>query len=70
MITTLVILLFLFFQSYTVISSKKTETQAYKVILTEKDFEIRYYPAVTMATILSAEKSYKSLARLYAPGRS
>jgi hypothetical protein len=61
MITTLIILLFLFFQSYTVISSKKTETQAYKVVRTEKDFEIRYYPAVTMATILSAEKSYKSL---------
>lgn len=61
MITTLVILLFLFFQSYTFISSKKTETQAYTVLRIEKDFEIRFYPAVTMATILSAEKSYKSL---------
>jgi len=61
MITALVIILFLFFQSYTFMSSKKTETQAYKVIRTEKDFEIRFYPAVTMATIHAAEKSYKSL---------
>ncbi len=38
-----------------------TETQAYKVISTEKDFEIRFYPAATMASITSSDKNYKAL---------
>jgi hypothetical protein len=39
----------------------KTETQAYKIIKTEKDFEIRLYPSATMATISMDAKSYKEL---------
>lgn len=39
----------------------KTETQAYKIIKTERDFEIRLYPPATMATISMAVKSYKEL---------
>jgi hypothetical protein len=42
-------------------STNKTETQAYKVIQKEKEFEIRYYPATVMAKISSNSKSYKDL---------
>ena len=42
-------------------STNKTETQAYKVIKVEKEFEIRYYPSVTMAMITSSAKTYKEL---------
>jgi len=40
---------------------KKTETQAYKVIRKEKEFEIRFYPSATMAVITSSAKTYKEL---------
>jgi hypothetical protein len=43
-------------------SIRKTETQLYNVIRLEKGFEIRFYPAVTMATITSSAKTYKELA--------
>ena len=42
-------------------STGKSARQAYKVIRTEKEFEIRFYPAVTMATITSSAKTYKEL---------
>jgi hypothetical protein len=42
-------------------SNNKTETQAYKVIQVEGDFEIRYYPPATMAMITSSVKSYREL---------
>jgi len=38
-----------------------TETQDYKVIKTEKDFEVRYYPPATLATVTSSAKLYKEL---------
>ena len=53
--------LFIIFQIYTAMSTVKTATQPYKVIRTEKNFEIRYYPVVTMATITSSAKTYKEL---------
>ena len=37
------------------------ETQPYKVIKTEKEFEIRLYPSATMATVSMKAKSYKEL---------
>ncbi len=40
----------------------KTETQPYRIIKTEKDFEIRQYPPATMATISMNAKTYKELA--------
>lgn len=43
-------------------ANKKTETQPYRVVKQEKEFEIRFYPAATMATVTSAAKSYKELA--------
>lgn len=42
-------------------SFAKTEEQKYKVIKSEKEFEIRYYPSATLATVYSSAKSYKEL---------
>lgn len=53
--------LFIAFQIYTTMATKNTETQAYKVIRTEEEFEIRHYPAATMAMISSNLKSYRDL---------
>jgi len=39
----------------------KTETQPYKIIKTEKDFEIRLYPSATMASVSMYAKTYKEL---------
>lgn len=49
------------FQTYLTMAANKSEEQSYKVIRTEKDFEIRFYPSVTMAKITSSAKSYKEL---------
>lgn len=48
-------------QIYTTMSTKNSETQLYKVIRTEKEFEIRFYPSATMAMITSSAKTYKEL---------
>jgi len=40
----------------------KTETQAYNIIKTGKDYEIRLYPPATMATVSMDTKTYKELA--------
>ncbi len=42
-------------------ASDKSETQPYQVVRAEKDFEIRYYPAATFATISSKVNTYKEL---------
>lgn len=39
----------------------KTETQAYRIIKTEKDYEIRLYPPATMASISMNARTYKEL---------
>jgi len=52
----------IFIQISSVMAANKTETQTYRVLKTEKEFEIRFYPPVTMATITSSAKSYKELA--------
>lgn len=57
----IVVGIFLLFQIYLIMSINKTETQAYKLIRKEKNFEIRYYPAATMAMITSTSKSYRDL---------
>ena len=53
--------LFIIFQIYITMATNKTETQAYKLIRVEEKFEIRYYPAATMAMITSNLKSYRDL---------
>lgn len=55
------IIIFTTFQYYTNMSTKKSETQPYKVIRKDKEFEIRYYPTTLMATISSTTKSYDNL---------
>ncbi len=62
MIVSLVLVIsFVVFQTYTAMASNKNEEQPYTIIKTEKDFEIRFYPSVTMAMITSSAKSYKEL---------
>jgi len=63
MLITLCVLLGLLIISQIVItmSTNKTETQSFKLIQKEEDFEIRYYPASTMAKVTSNIKSYKDL---------
>ncbi len=60
-IVSILVGLFIVSQIYTTMATEKTTTQAYKVIRKEKDFEIRFYPVVTMATITSSAKTYKEL---------
>ena len=39
----------------------KTETQPYSILKTEDNFEIRLYPAATMASVKLSAKSYKEV---------
>ena len=57
----LFIVLFVLVQSYMIMATNRTEQQKYKVIQTEKEFEIRFYPSATFATIQSEAKTYKEL---------
>ena len=56
-----VLLILIITQSFTIMSTKNTENQQYTVVLKEKEFEVRFYPATTIATINSSAKSYKEL---------
>jgi hypothetical protein len=49
------------FQSFIMVSVNKTEEQKYTVIQKDKNFEIRFYPSATMATIKSDAKTYQDL---------
>lgn len=55
------VFVFAIFQVYAAMSSKKTESQSYKVLKATKNFEIRYYPSTTVASITSKSKSYREL---------
>jgi hypothetical protein len=63
MVITLIVLsvILILFQSFMAISTNRTEKQAYKVIKKEDEFEIRYYPPSTFATIHSSAKNYREL---------
>jgi len=60
-IVIILVVVFILSQIYTTMSINKTETQAYNVIKMEEEFEIRYYPAATMAMISSSSTSYRDL---------
>lgn len=60
-VTTIAIILVVLFQSFTIMSVNKTEEQKYTLIFKDKDFEIRFYPSATVATINSDAKTYKDL---------
>ena len=54
---------FFIFQIYISMSVNNTESQSYKLIRSEKEFEIRHYPSATMAKVNSNFKTYKELGR-------
>ena len=60
--TTFTIFLLLILQTFTIMASAKTEKQKYRIVHSEKEFEIRFYPSTTLATVFSSANSYKELA--------
>jgi hypothetical protein len=55
------IILLVLLQSFTIMAINKTEEQKYSVVRNYKDFEIRFYPSATTATINSNAKTYREL---------
>jgi hypothetical protein len=45
----------------TAMASGKTEEQKYTVVSSNEDFEIRFYPSATLATVYSTANSYKEV---------
>lgn len=45
----------------TAMASGKTEEQKYTVISSNKEFEIRFYPSATLATVYSTANSYREI---------
>jgi len=60
-ILAVIILLIVLFQSFIIMPTNKTEEQKHSLIRKYKDFEIRFYPSATIATITSNAKTYKDL---------
>jgi hypothetical protein len=61
-IAVIAIITLIIFVTPIIMAVNKTEEQKYTLILKENDFEIRFYPATTIATIKSNATSYKELA--------
>ena len=55
------ILLIVLFQSFIIMPANKTEEQKSSLVRKYKDFEIRFYPSATIATINSTAKTYRDL---------
>jgi hypothetical protein len=55
------ILLIILLQSFTIMPIIKTEEQKHSLVRKYKDFEIRFYPAATIAIINSDAKTYRDL---------
>jgi hypothetical protein len=62
-ILAVITLITLLLKSLTIMSTNKTEEQKYSVVRRYKDFEIRFYPSATVATINSKAKTYRDLSR-------
>ena len=60
-IPAIIILLSFLLQSFIVMSTNKTEEQKYSLVRKYNDFEIRFYPSATIATINSNAKTYREL---------
>jgi hypothetical protein len=56
-----IILIIVLIQFFTIMTTNKTGKQKYSVIQRDTDFEIRFYPAATLATIYSNARRYKEL---------
>ena len=52
---------FITFQSFTTMATQKTEARIFKVLHTEPEFEIRFYPSATLATVYLKAKSYREV---------
>jgi SOUL heme-binding protein len=55
------VVVFVLFQSFLIMSTDSTEEQKYKVVRAYEDFEIRFYPSAVIATIHSDAKTYNEL---------
>ena len=55
------IVIIVLFQSFIIMPINKTEEQKHSVVRKYKDFEIRFYPSATIATINSNAKTYRDL---------
>jgi hypothetical protein len=60
-ILVVVILVTIVIQSFIIMSTNKTEEQKYTVIRKLQEFEIRFYPSATIATINSNARTYRDL---------
>ena len=56
-----IILIIVLFQSFIIMPANKTEEQKYSLVRKYDDFEIRFYPSATIATINSNAKTYRDL---------
>jgi hypothetical protein len=54
--------LLIIIQFFTINAMAKTEEQKYRVVHTDDELEIRFYPSATLATVYYEAKSYKKLA--------
>jgi hypothetical protein len=61
LIVIIIVAIVLLLQFFIYRTTNKTEEQKFTLILKDKDFEIRFYPAATLATIRSDAKTYKEL---------
>jgi len=52
----------LIIQSITTMAFAETEKQKYRVVHSEKEFEIRFYPSALLATVYSDANTYRELA--------
>jgi hypothetical protein len=60
-ILAVVIIITVLFQSFIILTINKTEEQKHSLVRRYKDFEIRFYPSATIATINSNAKTYRDL---------
>jgi hypothetical protein len=60
-ILAVVILIIFLFQSFIIMPANKTEEQKHSLVRKYNDFEIRFYPSATIATISSNAKTYRDL---------
>ena len=54
--------IYFIFQSFRSVTAPTTEKQKYRLVLKDKDLEIRFYPSATFATVYSGATNYKDLA--------
>jgi len=60
-ILAVVIIIIILLQSFIIMPINKTEEQKHSLVRKYEDFEIRFYPSATIATISSNAKTYRDL---------